>query len=190
MQRVDWSMIGVFVMIVIFLFGLIYNLQQAQISEIRNDLSEIKEIKSDISEIDGRLNIVSMYLVRSGMPIYGSPQENESDSRDISISNPINGSFVNQTFSVQGKANLSNLDNIYVLSKIKGKYWILTEGISDQLGNWEAMKDCFIPIENNSGCKRYELLAIITKNPLGIGATFDEIPDYLATSNTTYVKKC
>jgi hypothetical protein len=163
--------------------GLGYHLQEVQISEI-------KEIKSDLSEINGRLNIVSMYLVEPGMPIYGLPEENEFNSKDIIISNPINESFVNQAFSVQGKANLSDLDNIYVLSKIKGKYWILTEGISDQLGNWRGMKDCFMPIENDSGCKKYELFAIITKNPLGIGATYNEIPDYLARSNTTHVTKC
>jgi hypothetical protein len=183
MQKVEWSIIVVIVAIVIFTMGLVYYFQQAQISEI-------KEIQSDLSEINGRLSIVSMYLVESGMPIYGLPQETESNSKDIIILNPINESFVNRTFSVQGKANLSDLDNIYVLSKIKGKYWILTQGISDQLGNWIGMKDCFMPIENDGGCKRYELFAIITKHPLGIGTAYNEIPDYLARSNSTHVIKC
>ena len=190
----NWGMIGAFLVVCSILTGAIYLLYSTNTTlekeKIDSHASELQMLNEKLTEVDGRLDIISFYLAQKGMPpIYGQPIENKSISRNISISIPINGSFVDQTFSVQGIANLSDLDNIYVLSKIYDRYWILTDGIWDSTGKWKGLKSCSLPVNNDSECKSYELFAIITQNPNGIGLVYDEIPEHLAKSNLIYIQK-
>jgi len=195
MSKINWSMVisiavvGIAVPILLFQWQINASWEKDQMATQENKLTTLG---NQIEELNGRLKVISFYLVQSGMPpIYGQPQvENESESLDISISIPINESLVEQMFPVQGKANLSDLDSIYVLSKIQDKYWILTDGISDSTGKWKGVKGCLIPIGDESECEKYEIFAIITRGICGIGNIYNRIPEHLAKSNSIYVKSC
>jgi hypothetical protein len=189
-SEINWNMVAIFVMVILAQWQMNATWQK---NEMDSQEGKLATLDNKITELTGRLNIISIYLAQQGLTsIYGLPLDNESKSnlRDINISIPINESYVSEIFSVQGKANLSDLDNIYVLSKINSKYWILTDGISDSTGKWKGVKSCTIPISNESECERFELLAIITQGTYGIGHTFDKIPYNLAKSNSIYVRRC
>lgn len=186
--KINWAMMGIFVTIIIAQ----WHVNQGWLRDAMNSQEDkLSELESKIGELTGRLNIMSVYLAQQGLPpIYGLPQENGTNFNEINISNPTNGSSVDEMFSIEGMANVSDLDNIYVMSKVKDKYWILTDGVWDSNGKWKGVKSCVIPIINESGCNTFEIFAIISNNTLGIGDIHDEIPDYLAKSSPIYIKKC
>lgn len=186
-SEINWNMAAIFVMIILAQWQMNSTWQK---NEMDSHDDKLQNLENKITELTERLDIVSIYLAQQGLvPIYGLPLENESNLSNISISTPTNESSVGKIFPVQGKANLTDLDNIYVLSKIEDKYWILTDGISDSTGKWKGVKNCRMPISNETGCERFELLAIITNETFGIGDVFDEIPNHLAKSNTTYIMR-
>lgn len=153
--------------------------------------SEINVLKEESNKIEKSLIILSFRVDPSSDPlIFGNPQKNESIMRKINITSPSNNSTVVDTFQIEGYANLSNLDRIYIISKIENKYWILMDGQYDQLNNWKGAKNCLIPPEDMRNCKFYEIFAIITQDRYNLGTASEKIPDYLARSDTIYINQC
>ncbi len=152
---------------------------------------EISSVDQKLDDLNTKVFFLSNILAPSPEPlIYGDPQLKDTTSKNISISFPINGSFINDTFSINGKAKLGEHDKIYIVSKIQNKYWMLMDGISDQLGNWKGAKNCSIPVSDRSDCDTYDIFAIVAKESYGIGSYSDTIPNCLAKSNPLYAKVC
>ena len=187
-EKINWPMVAIFIGIIMVQ----WQVNQGWLKDSMNlQEAKISKLEDKISELTGRFYVVSGYLAEQGLPpIYGEPQENEFDLNNINITVPKNGSEIDEIFSVEGWANVSDLDNIYVLSKINKKYWVLTDAIWDSTGKWKCLKSCRIPTFNESECGTFELIAIISEKRYGIGDVYDKIPDYIAKSNSTYVKKC
>jgi hypothetical protein len=187
-DKINWAMFGIFALIIMAQ----WQVNQEWLRDAMDSQEDkLSELEGRIGELTGRLDIMSVYLAQQGLPpIYGQPQENGTNSNEINISIPTNGSSVDEMFSIEGMANVSDLDNIYVISQVKDKYWILTDGVWDSTGKWKGVKSCMIPIINKSECETFEVFAIISNNTLGIGDIHDEIPDHLAKSRSIYVKRC
>lgn len=187
-EKINWSLLVILTAIIIAQ----WQINQGWLKDSMNSQqAKISELDDKISKLTGQLYVMSGYLAQQGLPpFYGQPQGNESTFNNINISIPKNGSEIEEIFSVEGWANVSDLDNIYVLSKINDEYWVLADAIWDSTGKWKCVKNCRIPTFNESECGTFELIAIVSQKNYGIGDVYDKIPDCIAKSNSTYVKKC
>lgn len=163
-------------------------MQQNDISSLKG---EIASVNQKLSTLDTKLYLLSYRVAPGSAPlIYGNPQLNDTNSSYINILSPTNGSHIGRDFSIEGNAILSEQTKIYIISKIAGKYWILMDGIADQMGNWKSAKNCSLPATDNYNCDNQEIFAIVAKEAYGIGSDLDMIPNYLARSNTVYANVC
>lgn len=169
------------------------------VADIKTDISSMKDetrsINDKLFDMNGEIHDIKTALDYSRNSIschnevanHGYIFLNNSTKRSIAITSPVNGSMINDTVYVFGKANLSEGDYIYIITKIEKKYWISLDGSTKPNGEWRSSNECVFPDIDKNESKNFEIFAIITDKRKLIGDSSNDIPKYLAKSDPVYI---
>ncbi|HEX3553489.1 MAG TPA: hypothetical protein VIA62_09700 [Thermoanaerobaculia bacterium] len=115
--------------------------------------------------------------------------KNSAASVQIEITSPVEGADVGREETVSGSASDSNLSVYVLIRPVRSSTWWVERppAPTNRNGSWKT--DCYFGTPSKGVGEAFEVIAIVTEQKLKEGDQIDELPTYIARSETVTVHR-